>query len=79
MLLGIALTAGGGVIRMFSSFSFVGADLNTQYYIALTGQIFAGLANPISVALPTKITQNWFAGGQVCTNIDFSNKNTLHT
>ena len=65
MLLGIFLTAVGGVIRMFSSLPFLGADLNTQYYIALTGQIFAGFANPISVSLPTKVTQNWFAGGQV--------------
>jgi len=54
----------GGLLRLITA---VGLDIDkdTQFWLVLVAQAFNGVGNPIAVALPTKVSQNWFPENEV--------------
>jgi hypothetical protein len=49
----------GGLIRALSTFPGIGDlyDVETQYYLALVGQVLAGVANPLAFCLPNMVSK----------------------
>lgn len=65
---GSILTTAGSLIKTISSMQFFvnlfSLSLNSQFIIALSGQIIAGCAQPFVLFTPTKVAEYWFPENQ---------------
>jgi cyanate permease len=55
-----------GILRSFTAIPGVynNMDRSTLYWICFCGQCLVGIATPLGTSVTTKLTQNWFSGGQ---------------
>ena len=51
----------GCLIRMFASFS---VKAKYRYWMALCGQVIAGISQPLVLAMPTKLAAQWFGDNE---------------
>jgi len=62
MYVGTLLTFLGGLVRAFSTMPGLTdtLSLDVQFWLSVLGQALTGMGNPLSVSVPTKVSQNWF-------------------
>ena len=62
LYMGISLTFLGGLLRFLSTLEGLKdhISLNGQFWMAFVAQALVGIANPLAVSVPTKVSQHWF-------------------
>jgi FLVCR family MFS transporter 7 len=66
LFLGIFLTFVAGVLRSITAVPGIYSNMerSTLYWICFCGQCLVGIGTPLGTTVTTKLTQNWFSGGQ---------------
>jgi FLVCR family MFS transporter 7 len=66
IFVGICLIFVAGLLRCFTAIPGIynNMERSTLYWICLCSQCLVGIATPLGNSVTTKLTQNWFSGGQ---------------